>query len=639
MRQITKYLLLAFWIVVAQTGNAGEPSLRILHGSSSQDGFFHLQITASNTLAYEVHASTNLLQWVPLQTNLATGNLAEFVDTNAKAFRQRYYRLTEHKNGLVLSVRGANPGDKLVITGGPFDPSARTLVRFLDATGLAVSVRAFTVTTGSVVVAVPFMVNTSAPQVRGGMAKVSLGQETATATNVFVSDQQLQIADLPVTGLSAGVVTLEYLNQISNLLATASSRWQTIATASQGKVDATVLRSNLLSMQTNVVAAQKMIQSIVSGQTSRITLGRIQDREVVLDKDAVAALDRMLIANLNYRAGSTLLAKSSITSLDDADLLSRISETFNPGQSSQTTFDLFDQFNSIGGMGVGILATTAVVLGVATAPAAAAVAGTAGAVLFFSTYVAPAVMGASAMALAAPFIEVQTGKQITMEDYRPVLNHIQKGSQAYLCDELQGNLLNGVFKSQGASEELMAQSSLFISTSKSILDNLDLTKPESAGALAVANSEAIFASLRPVNDLATYSATLTNTFTDTYPDAAWEEKMTGTLTISVRGQGTVTTPFSGTFLFDGTILEKLLYCHSVDVPCDPGGTYLLKLIDGVVTGSSGLVVADGTGTITTDDGSAPFPFQFTAGVINGTTLTGTLLLGDFQEMAVTLNKQ
>jgi hypothetical protein len=59
----------------------------------------------------------------------------------------------------------------------------------------------------------------------------------------------------------------------------------------------------------------------------------------------------------------------------------------------------------------------------------------------------------------------------------------------------------------------------------------------------------------------------------------------------------------------------------------------------VVTGSSGLVAADGTGTITTDDGSAPFPFQFTAGVINGTTLTGTLLLGDIQEMTVTLNKQ
>lgn len=630
---------MAFWILVTQAGIASEPSLRILHGNRSQDGFFHLQIAVSNTLAYEVHASTNLLQWVGLQTNLATGNLAEFVDTNAKAFRQRYYRLAGHKNGLVLSARGANPGDKLVITGGPFDPSAGTLVRFLDATGLAVSVRAFTVTTGSVVVAVPFMVHTSAPQVRGGLVKVSLGQETATATNVFVSDQQLQIADLPVTGLSAGVVTLEYLNHISNLLATASSRWQTIATASQGKVDATVLRSNLLSMQTNVVAAQKMIQSIVSGQTSRITLGRVQDREVVLDMEAVAALDRMLIASLNYRSGGALLARSSISPLDDADLLSRISETFNPGESSQTTFDLFDQFSSIGGMGVGILAATAVVLGIATAPAAAAVAGTAGAVLFFSTYVAPAVMGASAMALAAPFIEVQTGHPVTLEDYRPALNHIQKGSQAYLYDELQGRLLEGVFQSQGASEELVAQTSLFLGASKSVLDNLDLTQPQSAGALAFANSEIIFAGLRPANDLVKYSANLTKTFTDTYPDAAWEEQMTASITISVRGQGTTIAPFSGTFLFNGTILETLLYCHSADVPCDPGGTYLLKLNDGVVTGSSGLVAADGTGTITSDDGSAPFPFQFTAGVISGTTLTGTLVLGEFQEMVVTLNKQ
>jgi hypothetical protein len=52
-----------------------------------------------------------------------------------------------------------------------------------------------------------------------------------------------------------------------------------------------------------------------------------------------------------------------------------------------------------------------------------------------------------------------------------------------------------------------------------------------------------------------------------------------------------------------------------------------------------LVTADGTGTLTANAGSAPLPFQFVAGVINGNTLTGTLVLGNFQEMVVTLNKQ
>lgn len=632
-------LLLAFWIVSAHAGIAGEPPLRILSGNRSQDGLFHLQIAASNTLSYVVQTSTNLLQWAPLQTNLSKGTIAEFVDTNTKSFRLRYYRLTEHKNGLLLSKSTANPGDKLVITGGPFDPAARTLVRFLDATGSEVAVRAFTVTTGSVAVAVPFMVNTSAPQIRGGLVRVSLGQATAAATNVFASAQQLQIADLSVTGLAPGAVTLAYLNQTSNLLAIASSRWQTIGNASQGKVDTAALRRDLLSMQTNVVTAQKMIQGIVSGQTPRISLGRIHDREVILDLDAVVSLDRMLVASLNYRTGSNVLAKSSISKLDTADIMSRMDETFSPGQSSQSTFDMFDQFNSIGGLGVGILATTAVVLGIASAPAAAAVAGTAGAVLFFSTYVAPAVMGSSAMALAAPFIEVQTGHQITLEDYRPALNHIEKGSEAFLYDELQGRLLDGVFKSQGASEDLIARTSLFVSTSKSVLDNLDLTKPQSVGSLAFANSATIFAGLRPANDLSTYRANLNSTFTDTYPDAAWAEKLAGTITIGVRGQGTATAPFSGTFLFDGTIVETLLYCHSVDVPCDPGGTYVLELNDGVVTGSLGLVTADGTGTLTANAGSAPLPFQFVAGVINGNTLTGTLVLGNFQELVVTLNKQ
>lgn len=639
MKHITSLFTLVFWLLTSHAGHSGEAPLQILSGTRNTDGLFRLQIVATNSLSYEVQASTNLLQWDPLQTNTGTGNPVEYVDTNTKVFRLRYYRLMEHWGGLTLSSTRVRPGEKLVITGGPFDPAARTLVKFLDATGSEVQVRAFTVSTGSVVVAVPFMVNTNAPQIRGGVANVSLAQESASGTNVFKSAQTLQMADLAATALPPGSVTMAYLNQVSNQLATASSRWLTIEMASQGKVDSSALRMNLLTMQTNVVSAQKMIQSIISGQMTNIPLGRIKDRDVTLNLDAVVLLDRMLAASLNYRLPSALQTMGATSTLDSTDILAGIEDEFNPGQTFQSTFEMFDQFNSIGGMSVGILATTAVALGIAAAPAAAALAGTAGAVLFFSTCIAPAVMGSSVMALAEPFIEVQTGHPVTMDDYKPALDHIQKGSQAYIYDEVQGHLLEGVFLSQGASEALTAQASLFLSTSKSVLDNLDLSKPQSIGSLAVSNAEVIFANLSPATGTVTYSAHLIKTFNSITPDGGWQDDMDATITISIRGEGTVASPYSGAFLYDGTIDETLLYCHSTTAPCDPGGLYLLELTDGLVKGTAGVVTADGIGTFTAAEGSAPFPFQFSSGVISGSTLTGTFTLGDIEEWVVTLTKQ
>lgn len=639
MKYITSLFTVVLWLLTSHAGQSGEAPLQVLSGARGSDGLFRLQIVATKSLSYEVQASTNLLQWEPLQTNTGTGNLVEYVDANTKVFLLRYYRLMEHWGGLTLSSAIVRPCEKLVITGGPFDPSARTLVKFLDATGSEVQVRAFTVSTGSVVVAVPFLVNTNAPQVRGGMANVSLAQETVSGTNVFKSAQTLQILDLAVTGLPPGAVTLAYLNQVSNQLATASSRWLTIEIASEGKVDSSALRLNLLTMQTNVLTAQKMIQSIISGQMTNIPLGRIQDRDVALNLDAVMLLDRMLAASLNYRPPTTLQALRALSTLDSTDILAGIGDEFNPGRTFQSTFEMFDQFNSIGGMSVGILATMAVALGIAAAPAAAALAGTAGAVLFFSTCIAPAVMGSSVMALAEPFIEVQTGHQVTMDDYKPALDHIQKGSQAYIYDEVQGHLLEGVFQSHGASEALTAQASLFLSTSKAVIENLDLSKPQSIGSLAVANAEVIFANLRPATDPVTYSAHLIKTFNSITPDGGWQDDMDATLTIRISGEGTVASPFSGAFLYDGTIDETLLYCHSTTAPCDPGGLYLLELTDGLVKGANGVVTAEGMGIFTAAEGSAPFPFQFSSGVISGNTLTGTFTLGDIQEWVVTLTKQ
>jgi hypothetical protein len=52
-------------------------------------GQYALAVAGVPGYKYVVQASTNLLDWVPMQTNTAPFT---FVDTNAGKFRQRYYR-------------------------------------------------------------------------------------------------------------------------------------------------------------------------------------------------------------------------------------------------------------------------------------------------------------------------------------------------------------------------------------------------------------------------------------------------------------------------------------------------------------------------------------------------------------------
>jgi hypothetical protein len=415
-----------------------------------------------------------------------------------------------------------------------------------------------------------------------------------------------------------------------------------IEAASGGKVDSAQLRSNLLTMRSQATLAKAEVLKVVNGQAPRAVLGKLSGREVVLDLEGLVSLDRIIAACLvNYHSTPIMKAGARPAhqggSDENPDWLSGLQIAFDPGPgtSSQPTFDLFDRFNAAGSLGVGMLATTAVVLGVASAPAAATLAGTAGAVLFFTTYVAPAVMGANALTLAAPFIEVQTGGQVTLDDYRPALNHIQRGSQSYLQDEIQGRLLEGVFLSHGASEDLAARAGLFLSSSQAIVSAQDLSQPASVASVAFSNSEAIFAGLKPPSELTTYTAKPNETFTDTYPDAGWEQKLTATVTLKVRGQGTLATPYSGVFQFSGTMQETLLYCNDPN-GCDPGGTYALKLENGLVTGSMGLVEAEGTGTLTSDGETVPFPYKFAGGILSGNTLKGTITLGDLQQWPITL---
>jgi fibronectin type 3 domain-containing protein len=69
------------------------PSI-ILNAVSYVNGQFSLQFAGSDTQTYVVETSTNLINWIPVSTNLPSGGLFMFTDTNATD-PARYYRVTQ----------------------------------------------------------------------------------------------------------------------------------------------------------------------------------------------------------------------------------------------------------------------------------------------------------------------------------------------------------------------------------------------------------------------------------------------------------------------------------------------------------------------------------------------------------------
>jgi len=56
--------------------------------------------------------------------------------------------------------------------------------------------------------------------------------------------------------------------------------------------------------------------------------------------------------------------------------------------------------------------------------------------------------------MAAPFMELELGRPITMEDYQTSLDHIQKGSVDFLKDQTTDKILDSALKPSVADADL-----------------------------------------------------------------------------------------------------------------------------------------------------------------------------------------
>lgn len=84
------YLLFDNYTITAEPLPAVIPSLQppVAVGGGQQ----LLRVNGKNNVQYALEASTNLLSWTPLKTNIVTGGYFDHLDTGAVGLRQRFYR-------------------------------------------------------------------------------------------------------------------------------------------------------------------------------------------------------------------------------------------------------------------------------------------------------------------------------------------------------------------------------------------------------------------------------------------------------------------------------------------------------------------------------------------------------------------
>jgi hypothetical protein len=78
------------YTITAEASTPPRPRLTLL--GRTGNGQTLLRLNGQNGSQFAIEASTNLVNWTALNTNLVTGGSFDYVDTGAPAFSRRLYR-------------------------------------------------------------------------------------------------------------------------------------------------------------------------------------------------------------------------------------------------------------------------------------------------------------------------------------------------------------------------------------------------------------------------------------------------------------------------------------------------------------------------------------------------------------------
>jgi hypothetical protein len=178
-----------------------------------------------------------------------------------------------------------------------------------------VSVPVANPTATSITVSVPAYIDPETEIFRAGMVGVQVVQSSGTANVTTNTIEGLQITDLPIAGGTPGTATLEYLDDIIQLLQDSRYHLECLEELSGGAVTDPTLNACLTNMLADFLSIKADVESIINGSSKSIELGTMTGEvSMSLDMTAVAAIDR-LVSSYNQRLAGDLNKITSTASL------------------------------------------------------------------------------------------------------------------------------------------------------------------------------------------------------------------------------------------------------------------------------------------------------------------------------------
>ena len=191
----------------------------------------------------------------------------------------------------------ASPGDIVTINGTFRTDATTTWVNFGLPDGKQMHVIPVSVTPTAVTVVVPPYLDPKQGTITSGSYSVTVIQTPAGSSSS--ATQNITVTDLPQVGSPPGTITLDFLNQLSALIGQTSQTWSRIGHLSNGLVGTD--RLQLAALQNLINTRRDQIQAMLNGQLSRINVTQLSGRQVYLDLNSLATMDRVLYAQVSPR--------------------------------------------------------------------------------------------------------------------------------------------------------------------------------------------------------------------------------------------------------------------------------------------------------------------------------------------------
>lgn len=245
---------------------------------------------------------------------------------------------------------------------GRFDNSAKSSTVFFDGPGgYRVEIPQTLIVQDSVTVGVPPLLDTQTFGNPAGFASVSVRQVSKKGklegSTVLAS---YPVAALPQTGQTPGAVTIQTLDGINSLLATALKNYQSLQTKAAGRVDTTALQAQIGVLSSRITALQAQITGVSDGSTASIPLGAVNGQAIAIDTASLGLTDQMLLAqglSVTGKAGGP--NPGAPQGLDLATVIANEVKAITAGNKPGTINDATSRIRAAGSgsVGVGGLAT------------------------------------------------------------------------------------------------------------------------------------------------------------------------------------------------------------------------------------------------------------------------------------------